>query len=211
MKLIAEFVGTFIFLLTIALIVPQNSQFAPLVIGSVLMCMVYMGGHVSGAHYNPAVSLAVMLRGKLSSSDMLTYWGTQIVAGILAFLAGGWITGTTSGIAPGVDVDLAKALVVEIIYTFALCSVVLNVATAKGTSGNSFYGLAIGFTIVIAAFAGGGISGGAFNPAVGIGATVAHAAMGGGGWSDLWLYIAGPLIGAILAAIVFKMMVEDQS
>lgn len=211
MKLIAEFVGTFIFLLTIALIVPQNSQFAPLVIGSVLMCMVYMGGHVSGAHYNPAVSLAVMLRGKMSSSDMLTYWGTQIVAGILGFLVGGWITGTTNGIAPGQDVDLAKSLIVEILFTFALCSVVLNVATAKGTSGNSFYGLAIGFTIVIAAFAGGGISGGAFNPAVGIGATVAHAAMGSGGWSDLWLYIAGPLIGAILAAIVFKMMVEDQS
>lgn len=211
MKLIAEFVGTFIFLLTIALIVPQNSQFAPLVIGSVLMCMVYMGGHVSGAHYNPAVSLAVMLRGKMSSSDMLTYWGTQITAGILGFLVGGWITGTTNGIAPSVGVDLAKALVVEILFTFALCSVVLNVATAKGTSGNSFYGLAIGFTIVIAAFAGGGISGGAFNPAVGIGATVAHAAMGGGGWSDLWLYIAGPLIGAILAAIVFKIMVEDQS
>lgn len=211
MKLIAEFVGTFIFLLTIALIVPQNSQFAPLVIGSVLMCMVYMGGHVSGAHYNPAVSLAVMLRGKMSSSDMLTYWGTQITAGILGFLVGGWITGTTNGIAPSVGVDLAKALVVEILFTFALCSVVLNVATAKGTSGNSFYGLAIGFTIVIAAFAGGGISGGAFNPAVGIGATVAHAAMGSGGWSDLWLYIAGPLIGAILAAIVFKIMVEDQS
>jgi aquaporin Z len=211
MKLIAEFVGTFIFLLTIALIVPQNSQFAPLVIGSVLMCMVYMGGHVSGAHYNPAVSLAVMLRGKVSSSDMLTYWGTQIVAGILGFLVGGWITGTTTGIAPDAGVDTAKALVVEIIYTFALCSVVLNVATAKGTSGNSFYGLAIGFTIVIAAFAGGGISGGAFNPAVGIGATVAHAVMDNGGWSDLWLYIAGPFIGAILAAIVFKIMVEDQS
>lgn len=211
MKLIAEFVGTFIFLLTIALIVPQNSQFAPLVIGSVLMSMVYMGGHVSGAHYNPAVSLAVMLRGKMSSSDMLTYWGTQIVAGILGFLAGGWMTGTTTGIAPGVDIDLAKALIVEILFTFALCSVVLNVATAKSTSGNSFYGLAIGFTIVVAAFAGGGISGGAFNPAVGIGATVAHAAMGNGGWSDLWLYIAGPLIGAILASIVFKIMVEDQS
>lgn len=209
MKLLMEFVGTFLFLLTIALIVPQNAQFAPLVIGVALMCVVYMGGHVSGAHYNPAVSLAVMLRGKASAAEMASYWVAQILAGILAFLVGGWLTGKTLGIAPGAEVSLAQALVVEILFTFMLCLVVLNVATAKGTAGNSFYGLAIGFTIVTAAFAGGGISGGAFNPAVGIGATVSHAVMGGGGFENLWLYLVGPFVGAAIAAAVFKATVAE--
>jgi aquaporin Z len=206
MKPLVEFVGTFLFLLTIALIVSQGSPFAPLVIGSALMVMVYMGGHVSGGHYNPAVSLAVFIRGKMTGSDMGIYWLTQIVAGILAFMVGGWITGQTVAIAPGTGVDATKALTIEILYTFALCIVVLNVATAQATAGNSFYGLAIGFTIVIAAFAGGGISGGAFNPAVGIGATVANAVMDGGPWSNLWLYIVGPFVGALIAGLIFKAM-----
>lgn len=209
MKLLVEFLGTFLFLLAIALIVPQNAQFAPLVIGAALMCVVYMGGHVSGANYNPAVSLAILQRGKLTATDMLGYWAVQILAGILAFLVGGWITGKTIGIAPGAEVSLAQALAVEILFTFMLCLVVLNVATAKGTSGNSFYGLAIGFTIVVAAFAGGGISGGAFNPAVGIGATVAHAVLGGGGFENIWLYLVGPLLGAVLAAAAFKATVAE--
>ena len=86
-----------------------------------------------------------------------------------------------------------------------LCLVVLNTATAKKTEGNSFYGLAIGFTIVVAAFAGGPISGGAFNPAVGIGPTVVNAMSGAGGYSSLWLYLLGPLLGGVVAALVFKM------
>ena len=81
---------------------------------------------------------------------------------------------------------------------------VLNSATAKKTEGNSFYGLAIGFTIVVAAFAGGGISGGAFNPAVGIGPIVVNALTSGGSVSNLWLYLVGPLLGGVVAALVFK-------
>jgi aquaporin Z len=81
--------------------------------------------------------------------------------------------------------------------------VVLNSAVAAKTKGNSFYGLAIGFTIVVAAFAGGPISGGAFNPAVGLGPTLVNAALGGGTLSHLWIYLVGPLVGGALAAAVF--------
>lgn len=114
------------------------------------------------------------------------------------------VMGKTFAPAPGANVSAMGALLVEFLYTFALALVVLNVATAKKTEGNSFYGLAIGFTVVVAAFAGGGISGGAFNPAVGIGPTLIDAFMGGGSLSHLWLYIVGPLAGGAVAALVFK-------
>jgi aquaporin Z len=209
MKLLAEFVGTFLFLFTIAVAVPSGSTLTPLAIGGALMVMVFAGGHVSGAHYNPAVSLAVFLRGKMTASEMAQYWGVQIVAGILAFMAGGFVAGRTLGIAPAEGVDMTRALLNEALFTFMLATVVLNVATVAKNAGNSFYGLAIGFTIVCAAIAGGAISGGAYNPAVGIGATVAHAAMGGGAMDNVWIYIVGPLAGALLAGFVFKAMVPD--
>ncbi len=204
MKLLTEFVGSFLFMLAISLAVAGGGGLAPVAIGCALMVMVYMGGHISGAHYNPAVSLAILIRGKMDGKDLIPYWIAQILGGIAAFMVGYWLTGTTSGIAPGEGVEPLKAVVVEVLFTCMLALVVLNVATAKATAGNSFYGLAIGFTIVVAAIAGGGISGGAFNPAVGIGATVAHALMGKGDWSHLWIYIVGPLVGGALAAGIFR-------
>jgi aquaporin Z len=168
------------------------------------MIMIFMGGHISGAHYNPAVSLAAMLRGALPARELIPYWIAQIAGGIIAAFLGNFIAGGSVAIAPGTDVNVAAALLVEIFYTFALALVVLNVATAKGTAGNSFYGLAIGFTVVAGAIAGGSISGGAFNPAVGIALSLgALADNTGGGW--LWLYIVGPLLGGALAAYVFKL------
>ncbi len=110
----------------------------------------------------------------------------------------------TVNIAPHKDISTLGALLVEILYTFALALVVLNVATSPKTEGNSFYGLAIGFTVVVAAFAGGSLSGGAFNPAVGIGLTVGHMMFGGGSLTHLWLYLVGPLVGGALAAVVYK-------
>jgi aquaporin Z len=95
-----------------------------------------------------------------------------------------------------------------VLFTFALALVVLNVATSRHTKGNSYYGLAIGFTVMAGAFAGGGISGGAFNPAVGTGPTIVRALMGDGTWSALWLYLVGPFAGGALAAMVFKIQ-ED--
>ena len=104
---------------------------------------------------------------------------------------------------PAATASAMQALAIEILYTFALVLVVLNTATHLAVKGNSFYGLAIGFTIIVAAFAGGPISGGAFNPAVGIGPTIVHVMKGSGTWSHLWLYVVGPLAGGALAAGVF--------
>ncbi len=203
-KYLTEFIGTMFLVLTIGLTVIAGSPMAPLAIGASLMIMVYMGGHISGGHYNPAVSLALALRGKLASSEVVPYMVAQLLGAIVASLLVYVIMGRTFAPAPAPSATMIAALLVEILYTFALALVVLNSATHPATKGNSFYGLAIGFTIVVAAFAGGGISGGAFNPAVGIGPTLVHGLMGGGSFSSLWLYIVGPFVGGALAAVVFK-------
>ena len=202
---LTEFIGTFFLVLTIGLCVIGGTDFAPLAIGSALMVMVYMGGHISGGHYNPAVSLAAMMRGALESKELIPYWVSQIVGAVVASLTVYVIVGQTFAPAPGANASTMGALLVEFLFTFALCLVVLNSATAKGTEGNSFYGLAIGFTVMVGAFSGGGISGGAFNPAVGIGPVLINATMGGGGFGDLWLYLVGPLLGGAVAAVVFRM------
>lgn len=170
------------------------------------MVMVYMGGHRSGAHYNPAVSFALLLQGKMSVTEFVSYVVAQIVAGIAAFGLGFYITGKTVAIEPGAGFDGTKALIVEILFTMMLALVVLNSAASKKTEGNWFYGLAIGFTIVVAAIAGGPISGGAFNPAVGIGATILDATKGvnGNGFGNLWIPILGPLIGGGLGSFIWK-------
>lgn len=204
MKLLTEFVGSFLFMLIIALAAVSGSPLAPLAIGGALMTMVYMGGHISGGHYNPAVSLGVLLRGKMDAKDFVPYVVAQVLGGVAAFSVGWWLSGKTPGIAPSEGVGMAQAVVNEMLFTLMLVLTVLNVATHKKTEGNSFYGLAIGFVIVVAATAAGGISGGAFNPAVGTGATAAKAMMDGGSWSSLWIYWVGPLVGGGLAALIFK-------
>jgi aquaporin Z len=198
-KLLTELIGTFLFFSVIALSGPIG-PLAPLAIGSVLMVMVYMGGHISGAHYNPAVSFGFFLRRKIGATDLVLYWIAQLLASVLAFTFGYLVSGRTPGIHPGPNVGTASALAVEIAFTVALVLVVLNVAATKATQGNSFYGLAIGFVIASGVFAGGPISGGAFNPAVGFGATLGEALFANGSWSNLWLYIVGPLIGALIGA-----------
>jgi aquaporin Z len=159
-----------------------------------------MGGQVSGAHYNPAVSFALLLRGAIDPVAMGLYWATQVVAGILAFGFASLLGAHVSGVHPGSGVVSSSAFAAEVVFTAALALVVLNVAATKETAGNSYYGLAIGFTVAAGAFAVGAISGAAFNPAVGIGATFVSAVSSGGTWSDLWIYIAGPLLGAALGA-----------
>jgi aquaporin Z len=198
-KLLTELVGTFLFLTVIALSGPIG-PLAPLAIGGALMAMVYMGGHVSGAHYNPAVTFGVFLRRKIGATELVSYWAVQLLGAALAFSFGYLVSGHTPGIHPGAKVESLSALAVEVAFTVALVTVVLNSAATRATQGNSFYGLAIGITIVAAAFAGGPISGGAFNPAVGFGATLGSALFAGGSWSDLWLYFVGPLLGAAIAA-----------
>ena len=196
-KLVVEFIGTFFLVFTVGLAVANAGDLAPLAIGSALMVMVFAGGHVSGGHYNPAVSTAVFLRGKMSQDELVAYAGTQVAAGIVA----GLIV-ILLDYDPGDAVAVAgagKMLVVEFLFTFALAYVVLNVATAKGTEGNSFYGLAIGFTVAVGAYAAGAVSGGAFNPAVAIGGMV----MGLLSWGDIWIYLIANLLGGVAAATVF--------
>lgn len=205
---LTEAIGTFFLVLTIGLTVAQGTPLAPLAIGAVLMVMVYMGGHISGAHYNPAVSIALVMRGALPGDKLLPYILAQLVGGTAAAVTSCWITGQSLALAPGAGVGTLPALLVEILFTFALALVIMNVATSKRTEGNSYYGLAIGFTITAAAFAGGAISGGAFNPAVGTGLTLDHVFSQGGSWGNLWLYWVGPVAGAALASVVFRMQ-ED--
>jgi len=203
-RYLTEMIGAFFLVLTVGLTVLSGSDLAPLAIGSSLMVMVYMGGHISGGHYNPAVTLAVWMRGKLGAGDVAPYMASQIVGALLAAWAVLLMTGSSFAPAPAPDAGLVAVLLAEILFTFALCLVVLNVATDEATAGNSYYGLAIGFTVMVGAFAAGGISGGAFNPAVGIGPIVIDALFGGGSFGDIWIYVVGPLAGGALAALAYR-------
>ncbi|MDT5387486.1 MAG: aquaporin [Mycobacterium sp.] len=205
----AEAIGTFFLVFTVGAAVGGGSPLAPLAIGAVLMVMVYAGGHLSGGHYNPAVTLAVLVRGRIKLRDAAAYWMVQLGAGVLAALA-------VRDILDPVEVDrhatmtlsghgLLAAFTSELLFTFALCYVMLNVATSKSHPDNSFYGLAIGFTVVAGAFAVGAISGGAFNPAVTLGAAV----MDMFAWPTLWVYMVAQLLAGLAAGITFRVMSPD--
>lgn len=206
-KLVTEAIGTFFLVLTIGLVVTAGQPLAPIAIGSALVVMVYMGGSVSGAHYNPAVTLAVLLRGKVTAAEAVGYVGAQLGGAVLAALAVWGVTGQTFVPAPdaAATASVGAVVLVEALFTFALALVVLNVATARETEGNSYFGLAIGFTVMVGAFAGGPVSGGAFNPAVGLGPAFVHGLIGGGEVGHVIWYIVGPLLGGALAAPVFAM------
>jgi aquaporin Z len=207
---LTECIGTFFLVLTAALTLMNGTPLAPLAIGSSLMIMVYMGGHVSGAHYNPAVSLAVLLRRGIKLGEFLAYAGSQIAGATAAALVAHAIVGRTIAPHPADGVSVTGALVVELLFTFALALVVLNSAASADTKGNSFYGLAIGFTIVVAAFAGGPLSGGAFNPALAIGMILVDSGVGDGSTAALWIYLVGPLAGGALAALVFGIQEQEE-
>ena len=202
-RYLAEFVGTFFLVATIGLTVMDPGgagNLAPLAIGSVLMAMVFAGGHVSGAHYNPAVTIAVFLRGKCPAGDVAPYMIAQIAGASAAAVLVLFLKGN-----PPVTManpDVARALVAEFLFTLALCYVVLNVATAKGTSGNSFYGLAIGFTVLAGAYSVGAVSGGVFNPAVAVGVTI----LGLSGIANIWIYLVANFAAAGAAAWIFRLV-----
>ena len=197
-KLVVEFIGMFMFMFTVGMATNKAGAgaLAPLAIGSALMVMVFAGGHISGGHFNPAVSTAVLLRGRMTSNEYGAYVITQFVAAILAGLTVRVVGGHE---AAATVAGAGRMLIAEFLFTFALAWVVLNVATAKGTEGNSFYGLAIGFTVVVGAFAVGGISGGAFNPAIAVGAMVTGLFT----WSNIWIYLIADFLGGAAAAYAF--------
>jgi aquaporin Z len=198
-KYITELLGTFFLVFTIGCTVVGNGAgaLAPLAIGSALMVMVFAGGHISGAHYNPAVTLGVWMRGKCETRDVPGYMISQVAGAILAASAVKYLKAGTA-VQP-MSVAALPALLAEFLFTFALVFVVLNVATAKGTSGNSFYGLAIGFTVMTGAFAVGNISGGVFNPAVAVGVSM----MGLSPWASIWIYLLANFAAGAAAAVAF--------
>ena len=199
-KYLTEFIGTFFLVLTIGCVVLLRGPgvIPPLAVGSVLTVMVFAGGHVSGAHYNPAVTLGVWIRGRCPAGDVVPYWLSQIVGAVLAAIVVDFLRGNAP--VSAITVKVGPALLAEFLFTFALVYVVLNVATAKGTSGNSFYGLAIGFTVMAGAFAVGGVSGAMFNPAVAVGVSVMRLSP----WPNLWIYLVAEVLGALVAGLTFK-------
>jgi len=201
-KYIAEFIGTFFLVLTVGCtVIPAAAGvIAPLAIGASLMIMVFATGHISGGHLNPAVTLAVFLRGKCPARDVIPYWIAQVLAGIAAACVAVFLCGKSG--TPMEIKSVPVAMVAEFAFTFALAFVVLNVATAKGTANNSFYGLAIGMTVMAGAFAVGAISGGAFNPAVAVGIGVMNLV----NISQIWIHIVADLVGAAVAAFAFKIV-----
>ncbi len=206
-KLIVEFIGTFFLVFTVGQTVkgPDTAALAPLAIGAALMVMVYAGGHFSGGHYNPAVTLGVTLRGKATWAEAGPYMVAQVLgalaaAGLVLFIKGDATPAAVAG-PPGTQYSIAAKLLAEFLFTFALVYVVLNSATAKGTAGNSFYGLAIGFTVTVGAFAVGPVSGGAFNPAVAVGVTTM-------GLVDpavnIWIPLVADFAGGAAAGLLFN-------
>ncbi len=205
-KYLVEFIGTFFLVFTIGNVVISAADLAPLAIGCALMVMIFAGGHISGAHYNPAVTLAVFLRGKCAAADVVPYMISQVLGAIVAaiavmFLQGGEAMAAVS--AMDISTSIPQVLLAEFLFTFALCYVVLNVATADGTANNSFYGLAIGFTVLTGAIAVGGISGGVFNPAVAVGISVLKISS----WPNIWVYLVANFAAGAVAAAAFKFAV----
>ena len=200
-KYLVEFIGTFFLVLVIGMVVLGGiGNFASLGIGATLMVMVYAGGHISGAHYNPAVTLAVLVRGRINVTDAIAYMIVQVLGAAAAALLVTYFYDKLPEVVP--RTNNFRAIVAEFVGTFALAYVVLNVATSKDTAGNSYYGLAIGFTVLAMAYAFGAISGGAFNPAVAVGICIMQIA----GWTDIWIYLLGCFAGGLAAALIFRFL-----
>lgn len=199
-KYVIEYIGTFFLVLTVAL------TGEPIAIGIVLTALVYMGGYISGAHYNPAVTLAVFVRHKIEALPMLGYIAAQLLGGFTAALVFSAIKHQTFVPIPGTDVANPVVFLVELLFTFALASVVLHVATSVGTEDNDFYGIAIGGLLMAAAFAGGPVSGGVYNPAVAIGPMLVDVGNLSAHFAYLGIYTLAPLCGGILAGLLFNLL-----
>lgn len=205
-KYLVEFIGTFFFVFTIGMTVlaPGAGNLAPLAIGAALMVMIYAGGHISGGHYNPAVTVGVWIRGKCATGDVAPYILAQLAGATAAsFLVKHLKTGLVSKVAEiggAMNPEVVPSLIVEFLFTFALVWVVLHTATSKDNEGNSHYGLAIGVTVLTGAFAVGNISGGAFNPAVALGVCL----LGIVSWSAFWIYLVANFAGGIGAALAYR-------
>ncbi|MGB1657400.1 MAG: MIP/aquaporin family protein [Longimicrobiales bacterium] len=204
-RYITELVGTFFLVCTIGLSVNAGNAMAPIAIGLALTALVYMGGHVSGAHYNPAVTLGFLLAGGVDRRDVAPYVAAQVFGAWVAATTVQFISAESFAPAPSPGYSLAHVLLAESLFTFLLMLVILNVAMARTTRGNAFYGIAIGSTVTAGIFTVGDVSGAAFNPAVGLGPMMVDTMMGDGSLSNAWIYVVGPLAGAAAAVPVFRL------
>lgn len=205
-KYIVELIGTFFLVLTIACtsLLEGDGVIAPLAIGSILMVMVYAGGHISGGHYNPAVSLAAAIRGALKWTQFIPYAVSQIIGAMLAVCIFNFIANDVV-VTPS-EFEQNGLFIAEFLFTFALCYVVLQTATTKSTANNSYYGLAIGFTVLAGAFAvGGSLCAGAFNPAV----AVSLFMLGITSCKLICMTVIANLVGGICAALCFKAVYKE--
>lgn len=200
-KVITEAIGTFFLVFAVVGAVTQGSPLAAFAIGGTLVAAIYAGGHISGAHYNPAVSIAAFIRGRLPAAELPAYIGAQLAGASLASLLGTWVfrapmaqSTVWSGRA------LATAIIVEALFTFFLAYVILNVATSQDHPDNSFYGAAIGVVVLVGILLLGPISGAAFNPAVALGVTFANLSA----WGNLWAYVVAQVVGGVLAGVTFR-------
>ncbi|PZR75744.1 MAG: porin [Chthoniobacterales bacterium] len=199
---VAEFIGTFFLVLTVGCTVIPGAAgvIAPLAIGAALMVMVYATGHISGAHLNPAVTLAVFVRGRCKAKDVIPYWVAQLLAGLAAACVAVYLVGKSG--TPMELTNVPLVFVAEFLFTFALAFVVLNSVTSKDTANNSFYGLAIGMTVMVGAFSVGSISGGAFNPAVAVGLVIMNLVH----FANVWIHIVAELAAGLAAGLIFKVL-----
>ena len=205
-KLIAEFIGTFFLALTICTAAVHGSagDYAPFAIAATLMVMIYAVGHISGAHFNPAVTVAVWLRGACEKSDVVPYISVQALAGVLAAIVSQEILIAKTSVT-AIDMDATNALAAEFLYTFALVYVILNVATSDATQGNGYYGAAISFVVLAGALTVAEISGGSFNPAVS-GALLVSGAIE---LSDLWIHLVPQFLAGVLAVQAFNSSLQE--
>ena len=201
-KYIIEFLGTFFLVLIIGL--SQN----PVAIGLGLAVLVYMGAHISGAHYNPVVSLAMLIINQIELKDFSFYLASQLLGSVIAtyFIM---LLGSDFNVVSNTN-DISSFFVAEILFTFLLVFVILNVALNKNLKGNQFYGLAIGLTVTAGAFAVGNISGGVFNPAVSFGPSlfsfIDPQVVGTNvSSSDFFIYyLISGIIGSVIASYLYK-------
>ena len=200
-KLTTEFIGTFFLSLTIctAAVYGSAGEYAPFGIASTLMVMIYAGGHISGAHYNPAVTVSIYLRGACEKDEVLPYIASQVIGAISAALIVENLL-FPDAFAPAAAELGTDAVVAELLFTFALAYVILNVATTESTSGNGYYGAAIALVVFAGAITVGSISLASFNPAV----TSALIVSGKLGLADSWMHFVPQFIGAVLATYVYK-------
>lgn len=201
-RFMAEFIGTFFLVLIACMTIAERSDLAPLAIGFTLMIMVFTGGHISGGHFNPAVTLGVWFSHGIRGYQVILYILAQFSAAVVAAGVTGWLLPEGYRARPLVFSSWSQVMLAELFGAFTLVYTVLNVTVARVKANNGFYGLAIGLTVTAVTYALGGISGGIFNPALAVGMYI----MGIVSKLQILTYFSGNIAGAVLASFIFNIV-----